>query len=138
MLRIGWVGPRELIALQREMPAARLAHFEKPADPKQLWTAQSIEGLTAFDHPRGFDVADFDGDGLQDFVVGESNGVDRLVVFLNQGGACFKSHVIATGIAAEQVHAVDWSANGRPGIVTIGKGVISLWKNQTPRPGTQP
>jgi hypothetical protein len=138
MLRIGWIGPGELIALQREMPGARLARFEKPADPQQLWAEHRIGELLSLDHPRGFDVADFDGDGSLDFVVGESGGAGRLFVFHNQGGGRFTAHVIAAGVAAERVHAVDWKADGPPGIVTIGKGVISLWKNATPPQGTQP
>jgi hypothetical protein len=151
MLRLAWIGPSELIAMQREMPGARLARLEKPDDPKQLWTEHGIAGhilgeSLALDHPRGFDVADFDGDGRLDFVVGESGGAGRLFVFRNQGRGQFTPHVIATGVAAERVHAVDWNANGRPGVVTgkgigiitIGKGVISQWQNETRRQGTPP
>ena len=151
MLRLAWIGPRELIAMQREMNGARLACFVKPADPRQLWTAHSItehgtgESL-ALDHPRGFDVADFNGDGRLDFVVGESSGAGRLFVFHNDGSGRFTPHEIATGVAAERVHAVDWNGVGRPGVVTgkgtgiitIGKDVISLWQNGTRRQGIPP
>ena len=138
MLRLAWVGPGELIAMQREMPGARLARFEKPADPKQLWAEHRLGESLALDHPRGFDVADFDGDGRLDFVVGESGGAGRLFVFHNDGSGGFTPRVIATGVAAERVHAVDWNADGRPGVITIGKGVISLWQNETRRQGTPP
>ncbi len=138
MLRVALLGPRELIAMQREMPGARFARFEKPADPKQLWVEHRIGDSLALDHAHVLDVADFDGDGRLDLVVGESRGGGRLLVFHNEGNGSFEPHAIAAGVAAGQVHAIDWDGDGRPDILTIGKGLISLWTNETRRQRTRP
>ena len=130
MLRLALIGPHELVAMQREIAAARFAWFQKPADPKQLWIEHRIADSVALDHPRGLDIADFDGDGRTDLVVTEHRGAGRLVVFQNQGSGRFEPRVIATGVSAGQVRAVHWERE-RPGILTIGKGVISLWWNQS-------
>jgi hypothetical protein len=131
MLRLALLGPREIVALQREMPRARFARFQKPDDPKQLWIEHPIADALALDHPRGLDVADFDGDGRPDLVVGEQEGAGRLFIFRNEGEGRFQPRVISTGVAAEYVRAMKWDGDGRTGILTIGKGVISRWKNET-------
>jgi len=135
MLRLAFLGPRELVAMQREMAEARFAWFQKPADPKQLWIEHRI--ALALDHPRGLDVADFDGDGRPDLVVTEQGGAGRLLVFQNEGGGRLKPHVIATGVAADQVRVIQ-SGRERPDILTIGKGIISLWRDQSRSPGIRP
>jgi len=135
MLRLALLGPRELVAMQREMAEARFAWFQKPADPKQLWIEHRI--ALALDHPRGLEVADFDGDGRPDLVVTEQGGAGRLLVFQNEGGGRFKPHVIATGVAADQVRVIQ-SGRERPDILTIGKGIISLWRDQSRSPGIRP
>jgi hypothetical protein len=127
MLRLALLGPRELVAMQREMAQARFAWLRKPADPKQLWIEHRIAVSPALDHPRGLDVADFDGDGRPDLVVTEQGGAGRLLIFENQGAGRFTPHVITTGVAADQVRTTHW-VRDRPGILTIGKGVISLWR----------
>jgi hypothetical protein len=137
MLRLALLGPRELVAMQREMADPRFAWFQKPADPKQLWIEYHIADSLALDHPRGMDVADFDGDGRPDLVVTEQGSAGRLLVFQNQGGGRLEPHVLATGVAADQVRVIR-SGRERPGILTIGKGVISLWRNQSRSPGTRP
>ena len=130
MLRLALTGSRELVAMQREIADARFALFQQPADPKQLWIEHRIADSLALDHPRGLDIADFDGDGRTDLVVTERGGAGRLLVFQNQGSGRFTQHVIATGVSADQVRAVRWDRE-RPGILTIGGGFISLWRNQS-------
>jgi hypothetical protein len=112
------------------MLKARFAWLEKPADPRQLWIEHRIADTLALERPRGLAAADFDGDGRPDLVVAERGGAGRLIVFQNQGGGRFEPHVIAAGVAADQVLTVN-GARGRPDILTIGKGVISLWRNQS-------
>ena len=54
-------GVPNLVVSQSEMSKAWVAWFEKPADPKQLWTEHRIEGPLDLDHPRSVQVADFNG-----------------------------------------------------------------------------
>src|SRR5215471_979176 len=85
-----------------------------------------------------FHVADFDGDARLDFAVGESGGPGRPIVLRHRGGGRFSPHLIAAGVAAERVHAVDGHADRWPGLITIGKDTISRWTNETQRQGTPP
>jgi hypothetical protein len=130
MLRLRLIAPGQLVAVQREMPDGRLAMFEKPSDPQQLWIEHRIADLLVLDEPRSLDVADVDGDGRPDVIVGEKSGVGRLIVFLNRGESRFEKRIIADHVAADHIRAIQKAA-GHADIVTIGKGVISWWKNQT-------
>jgi hypothetical protein len=129
MLRLGLISPGELIAIEREMPHGRLAMFEKPSDPKQLWIEHRIGESPKLDDARSMDIADVDGDGRSDVIVGEKGGAERLIAFLNRGNGRFEPRVIAGRVAADHVHTIH--LDGRADIVTIGKGVISWWKNQS-------
>jgi hypothetical protein len=129
MLRLGLIAPGELIGMQREMPQGRLAMFEKPSDPKQLWIEHRVGESPTLDDARSLDIADFDGDGRSDVIVGEKGGAQRLIVFLNRGDSRFEPHVIADHVAADHIRAI--RLDGHADIVTVGKGVISWWKNQT-------
>jgi hypothetical protein len=129
MLRLGLVAPGEFVAIEREMPHGRFAMFEKPSDPKQLWIEHRIGDPLVLDEPRSLDIADVDGDGRIDVIVGEKGGAGRLIVFLNRGDSRFDAHVIADHVAADHIRAI--RLDGRADLVTVGKGVISWWKNQT-------
>ena len=129
MLRLGLVAPGQLVAMQREMPHGRLALFEKPSDSKQLWIEHRLGESSTVDAAHSLDVADFDGDGRPDVVVGETGGAGRLIVFLNRGEGRFETRVIADHVSADYIRAIH--LDGRPDIVTAGDGVISWWKNQS-------
>lgn len=136
MLRVGLAdlwrsGAANLVAIEREMPEARLAWFDKPADPKQLWIEHRLPSALHLDHPHSLDIADFDGDGRPDLLVAERAGAGRLIVLRNQGAGGFEPRVIATGVAAAHARAIDWDGDGRPDILTISKGAISWWRNES-------
>jgi hypothetical protein len=57
----------------------------------------------------------------------------QVIVFHNQGDGAFAPHAIATGLNAPH----DWDGDGWPDILTIGKGIISLWRNETQRQATR-
>jgi hypothetical protein len=132
MLRLAFLGPRQLVATEREMSHARFSRFGKPADPKQLWKERPIADSLALDHPAGLDVADFDGDGRPDIAVGEQGGAGRLIIFRNRGGR-FEPHVVATGVAALHLRAIRSSNRDLPDIVTLERSAVSVWRNHTRR-----
>jgi len=115
--------------MQRELLHGRLALFEQPTDPKQLWIEHRVGDSSTVDAAHSLDVADFDGDGRPDVVVGETGGAARLIVFLNRGEGRFETRVIADHVSADYIRAIH--LDGRPDIVTAGDGVISWWKNQS-------
>ena len=131
MLRLGLIAPGQLVAMQREMPRGRLAWFEKPADPKQLWIEHRVGQWPTVDAARSLDVADLDGDGRLDVIVGEEGSRARLIVFLNRGEGRFEAQVIAGHVAADHIRTIHLDGGSRADILTVGKGVISWWKNQT-------
>jgi len=131
MLRLGLIAPGELVAIEREMPHGRLAMFEKPSDPQQLWIEHRVGESPTLHEARSLDVADLDGDGRPDVIVGEKGGAARLIVFLNRGVGRFETRVIADGVAADHIRAIHLDGSGRADILTVGNGVISWWKNQT-------
>jgi hypothetical protein len=130
MLRLALIGPGELVAMQREMPDGRLARFEKPSDPKQLWMEHPITDSLTLNEARSLDAADLNGDGRPDLIAGEKEGARRLIVFLNRGAGRFEAHVIADRVAADHIRVFDPGVHGRPDILTIGNNSISWWKNQ--------
>ena len=134
----------ELLIVQREMQAARLARFEKPADPRQLWTGHRIDGTDGgiggvpdLAQPNSLDVADFDGDGRPDILVAEKAGAARLMVLHNEGGGRFTPVIIAQGRPIQFARAVDMDGDGRPDILVIRNDAISWWQNRAPSPGSR-
>jgi hypothetical protein len=125
MLRLSY-GPLGLVAAQREMHPARLARFEKPTDPRQLWTERRIENLPDLTEVNSLDVADFDGDGRPDLLIAEKAGKGRLLVLYNEGESSFRPAVVAQGRPVLFARAVDPDGHGRPGILAIRADAI-VW-----------
>src|SRR5260370_24867499 len=73
-------GISNLIVTQSEMPKARLAWFEKPTDPKQLWTEHRIEGSLDLNQPCSPLVADFNAHGRADILHAARARGGRLIV----------------------------------------------------------
>jgi hypothetical protein len=96
MLRLSY-GPLGLLAVERDMRPARLARFDKPADPRQLWIEHRIEAVPDLAGVNSLDVADFNGDGRPDILIGEKAGACRLLVLYNEGEDRFRPVVIAQG-----------------------------------------
>jgi len=115
--------------VQREMSEARIARFEKPADPQQLWTEHRIADRLS--RPHSLDVADFDGDGRPDLLVAEQSGSGRLLIFRNHGDGRFTPQMVATGVRAIHARGIDWDGDGRPDILTISEQAISWWRNES-------
>jgi hypothetical protein len=132
MLRLN-DGPLGLLAAQREMSAARLAWFEKPADVRQLWVEHRIDAVPDLAEVNSLDVADFDGDGRPDILVAEKAGAGRLLVLYNEGGGRFLPVTIAQGrpiLFAQAMHLNDADGGGRPDILAIRADAIVWFENR--------
>ena len=119
MLRLAWRAPM-LYAAQREMSPARLAWFERPADPTQLWPEHRIEGPW---ERVNLEAADFDGDGSPDLLVSGSEGA----VILRHNGAVRTR--IGPRAPARFALAGDLNGDGRPDVVLVRADSISWWEN---------
>jgi hypothetical protein len=133
MLRLSY-GPLtgaapELVAAQRSLSPARLARFEVPADPRQLWAEHRIESPPDLAEVNSLDVADFNGDGRADILIAEKSGKGRLMVLYNEGDGRFLPVVVARGrpILFARATAPDVpDGHGRPGILAIRADAI-VW-----------
>lgn len=107
--------------------------FEAPVDPAQPWTRRVIGTVEG----QGFsmDVADLDGDGDPDVVVGEHRGTasNRVILFENTAGALqWSPHVLDSDSAAiidhhDGTQAVDLDADGDMDLLSIGWYNPALW-----------
>jgi hypothetical protein len=133
LLRLSY-GPLGLVAAQRAMRPARLARFERPADPRQLWTEHRIESvpdLSDLGEVDSLDVADFDGDGRPDLLVAEKAGGGRLLVLHNEGEGRFRPMPVAHGRPVLFAKAVDMKGDGHPGILAIRADAIVWYAPET-------
>lgn len=97
-----------IVASQGEMAGARLAWFERPADPKQSWIEHRMSDGLDLQRPHALTAADFDGDGRTDFLAAENNGPkSRVFVFWNEGEGNFHAEQIAAGYPAFAAWAVE-------------------------------
>jgi hypothetical protein len=119
-----------LIASQREMPNGRLAWFERPADPTQIWTEHRLEASLDLKYPHALAVGDLDGDGKPDIVVGENNGPhSRLFVFRNQGEGKFQPSPVGETSGLIATWLADLDGDGGLDILGAGPSSIAWWKN---------
>lgn len=116
--------------------AGKLAWYAQPANPTSLWTERVI--ATNLIGPMSLDIADMDGDGDPDIIVGEHNyntpSTSRLLVFENQDGAggSWRQHVVHTG---DEHHdgaiVVDIDNDGDLDILSLGwtNSFVLLYEN---------
>jgi hypothetical protein len=131
MLRLSY-GSLGLVAAQREMQPARLARFDKPADPRQLWIEHRIESVPDLSEVNSLETADFDGDGRSDILVGEKAGQGRLLVLYNEGDGRFRPVQIAQGPPVLFARVLDMNGDGRPDILAIRRDAVFWFENLGP------
>lgn len=109
LLRLAYRAPLLAVA-QREMSPARVAVFEKPADPTQLWTERRVAG--DWDRVRGLAWADFDGDGAAELLVADARRV------------AVAGKTVAKGPAVA-AFATDVNGDGRPEVLLARPSSLS-------------
>lgn len=128
--RSGRAQPSLLVA-QGEMSPGKLALFDPPGDVKQLWRETRLEDSLLLNHPRTLAVADFDNDGLEDFLLAEAEGQSpRVWLWRQQIGGAFQPVVIAQGAPVVSGWATDADQDGRADIVLIEPRRIRWLRNQ--------
>jgi len=124
----------ELVAAQREAQPSRLARFQAPTDPRQLWIEHRIEGVPDLAEVNSLETADFDGDGRPDILIAEKAGRGRLLVLYNEGEGRFRPVVVAEGrpiLFARALHMNQGSGDARPDILVIRTDAIVWYENQS-------
>jgi hypothetical protein len=116
-----------------------IAWYEQGEDATAPWQEHRITTVIG---PMSLDVADMDGDGDLDIVIGEHNLDDpasaRLYIFENSDGRGGKwiLHEIDTGYEHHDgAQTVDIDGDGDLDIISIGwgHGSVLLYENQTPK-----
>lgn len=93
-LRLGlWNGA--LLVAQGELHPAKLALFRSPADPKQLWTEERLDGALNLDHPAALALT------RRGFALGERGGRGRLLWW----GDARKVRLLGEGVPVAAVFA---------------------------------
>ncbi|MBI3680162.1 MAG: VCBS repeat-containing protein [Acidobacteria bacterium] len=122
---------KALLVSQGALEHGRLALFTPPADSRQLWLEQRL--ASDLSQPAAIAVADFDGDGRDDFVVGEEGVHPRLVWWRQTAGGGFLPEIIEQGREIRAVWAVDLNKDGRPDVLTLsGSGPSIVWHENQP------
>ncbi|MGE5569442.1 MAG: FG-GAP repeat protein [Rhodospirillales bacterium] len=112
-----------LVVSQGEMSGARLALFEKPADPREPWRERRLEAGLELEKPRALAAGDFDGDGRADIIAGENGGPDSRLLFFGSADN-FKPREIGRGGPMHTAFALDG------GILTAGPASVTFWARQ--------
>jgi len=92
-------GKLDIIVSDGEGGAGEVWWLEQPATSPRTAQWQSHRITSGLSVPQGLDVADMDGDGDMDVVVGEVIGQMRNIVYENTGsGLAWQSHLVASGV----------------------------------------
>lgn len=121
----------DLVACQAEMPEARLAWFQRPDNPTELWVEHRLEGRLRLRWPRALAAGDLDRDGRPEIAAGEASGPgSRLIVFWNGGGGQFRPETVATTSGLLGLWVADADRDGAADLIGVGPDGVLWWPNQ--------
>lgn len=123
-----------LLAAEATAAPARVALFDRPPDPTQLWRESPIEAIPPIRKPEAIAAADLNGDSLTDLIIGENAGDgSRLLVYWGISGGKYQGTRIDVTKGLVEVWPYDFDDDGRIDIVGLGPSMIYLWRNQALR-----
>jgi hypothetical protein len=115
-------GHQDVLISCSEYPGCDVRLYLGPDDPTGEWADYQVLGQVDFAHT--LQVADMNGDGLNDVITAElqqSEDPDEVIIFLNEGGgAWFKLVVSELGLHSGRV--VDMDGDGDPDIIGANYG----------------
>ena len=94
--------------------------FKNPLDPMGTWTRNVIGQYQGYYAPQSMGVADMNGDGDMDVVLGEQQNQKRMFVLLNDGTGHFTEHLAGSGIESHGLVVSDMDNDGDFDIINIG------------------
>ncbi|MCC6586746.1 MAG: hypothetical protein IT168_08655 [Bryobacterales bacterium] len=130
MLRVAYAAPLALAA-EREKSPAKVAWFAPPSSPGPLWTEAPLNVTPPIRKPEALTVADLNGNGQMDAVLGENAGDDsRLLVFWALEDKRYQAAQIDVTEGLLGIWAVKVEGEVRPALIGVGPRTALLWKPQ--------
>ena len=124
-----------LVGFEAVNVPGKVAWYEQPVDPKGIWSEHVIDNVVG---PMSLDLADIDGDGDLDVIVGEHNYAKPQTAVLwilenaDGQGLMWKKHAIHTGDEHHDgARVVDIDDDGDLDIISIGwsHGRVLVYEN---------
>lgn len=135
MLRLALVNHPDrfssLLAAEATAEPARVAVFDRPADPTQLWRESPVEAIPPIRKPQAVAAADLNNDMLTDLIIGENAGDNsRLLVYWGRPGATYQGTRIDVTRGLIAVWPFDFNDDGRMDLIGLGPSTVYFWRNQ--------
>jgi hypothetical protein len=123
-----------LFAAESEASPARLAWFERGADPKQLWLQSKLDAIPPLRNLEALVAADLNADLRPDLAVSENAGQgSRLVIYWAIDGSKYQGSRIDVTNGLLGLWALDYDGDGGLDLVGLGSRSVTVWRNQRRR-----